>query len=107
MTTQWPVSPWVAEHRGRIGFGLQVFPIDTKTDPASHLLAAGQLAEALGFNAFFFGDHPVWGLECWLHMAALAVKTTRIRLGISVSCIAYRHPVMTARLAADLDNLSA
>ncbi len=106
METQWPLSSWVAEHRERISFALQIFPVDTKTDPARHLLAAGHLAEALGFDAFFVGDHPAWGLEGWLHLAALAVTTTRIRLGSLVNCVYYRHPVMTARLAADLDNLS-
>ncbi|MDQ4076066.1 MAG: LLM class flavin-dependent oxidoreductase, partial [Chloroflexota bacterium] len=106
MTIEWPLSPWVEEHRDRIGFGLQVFPHDTKVDPARHLLTAGQLAEALGFDALFLSDHPAWGLECWVHLAALAVTTTRIRLGSIVNCVAYRHPVMSARLAADLDNLS-
>jgi alkanesulfonate monooxygenase SsuD/methylene tetrahydromethanopterin reductase-like flavin-dependent oxidoreductase (luciferase family) len=98
--------PWVEEHRTRVGFGLQVFPIDTKTDPGRHLLAAGQLAEKLGFDAFFTGDHPSWGLEGWMSLAALAVKTERIRLGSNVNCIFYRHPVMLARLAADLDQMS-
>lgn len=106
MTTVWPLSPWVEEHRDQISFGLQVFPIDTPSHPARHLLAAGQLADALGFDAFFVGDHPAWGLEGWLHLAAVAVTTTRIRLGSVVNCIYYRHPVLTARLAADLDNLS-
>ena len=106
MAAQWPRAPWVAEHRNRIGFGLQIFPIDTKTDPAQHLLAAGQLADDLGFDAIFLGDHPAWALECWVHLAALAVTTTRIRLGLNVAAIPFRHPVMTARLAADLDNLS-
>ncbi|MFN8475557.1 MAG: LLM class flavin-dependent oxidoreductase [Anaerolineae bacterium] len=106
MTANWPCSPWVEAHRHQIGFALQVFPIDTKIDPAGHLLAAGQLAESLGFDAVFFGDHPAWALDCWVHMAALAVKTSRIRLGTNVSAIPFRHPVITARLAADLDNLS-
>lgn len=106
MATPWPISPWVEAYHDRIGFGLQVFPIDTATDPARHLLAASQLAEDLGFDAFFVGDHPAWALEGWLHLAAIAVMTKRIRLGLLVSCISYRHPVMTARLAADLDNLS-
>jgi alkanesulfonate monooxygenase SsuD/methylene tetrahydromethanopterin reductase-like flavin-dependent oxidoreductase (luciferase family) len=106
MTADWPLSSWVAERRGHVSFGLQVFPIDTKTDPAKHLLAAGQLAEALGFDALFLGDHPAWALECWMHMAALAVTTSRIRLGPNVLAMPFRHPVMTARLAADLDNLS-
>lgn len=106
MEELWSLSPWVAAHQGRTGFGLQVFPNDTKTDPAQHLLAAGRLADELGFDAFFCGDHPAWGLDGWLHLAALAVTTSRIRLGSLVNCVYYRHPIMLARLAADLDNLS-
>lgn len=106
MTPAWPCAPWVEECRNHLHFALQVFPNDTKNEPARHLLAAGRLAETLGFDAFFLGDHPAWAVECWLHMAALAVTTSRIRLGINVACAGYRHPVMTARLAADLDNLS-
>lgn len=49
-------SAWVEQHRGRVGLPLQVFPNDTPTDKARHLLAAGRLAEALGFDAFFVGD---------------------------------------------------
>ena len=89
-----------------MSFALQVFPIDTPVDPAAHLLAAGRLAEDLGFDAFFVGDHPAWALDPWLHLAALAVTTERIGLGVNVCCALYRHPVLTARLAADLDNLS-
>ncbi|HEX2281859.1 MAG TPA: LLM class flavin-dependent oxidoreductase [Thermomicrobiales bacterium] len=106
MTEAWPLSPWVAEHRDRVGFSLHVFPIDTKEEPVRRMLDAGRLAEELGFDAFIFSDHPAWGPECWVHMAALAATTERIRLGTGVVCALYRHPVMTARLAADLDNLS-
>jgi alkanesulfonate monooxygenase SsuD/methylene tetrahydromethanopterin reductase-like flavin-dependent oxidoreductase (luciferase family) len=101
-----PSHPWVEKHLDHVGFGLQVFPIDTKTDPGRHLLATGLLAEKLGFDAFYTGDHPSWGLEGWMPLAALAVKTERIRLGTNVNCIYYRHPVMLARLAADLDQMS-
>jgi alkanesulfonate monooxygenase SsuD/methylene tetrahydromethanopterin reductase-like flavin-dependent oxidoreductase (luciferase family) len=106
MDVTWPIHSWVAEHQEQIGFALQVFPIDTANDPVGNMLAAGRLAEELGFDAFIFCDHPGWGPECWVHMAALAVVTQRIRLGTGVVCALYRHPVMTARLAADLDNLS-
>lgn len=98
--------PWVEEHRHRVSFGLQVFPTQTKTDPSGHLLAAGHLAEQLGFDAFFVGDHPGRGVDGWVHLTALAATTERIHLGTNVTCIFYRHPVMIARLAADLDHLS-
>jgi alkanesulfonate monooxygenase SsuD/methylene tetrahydromethanopterin reductase-like flavin-dependent oxidoreductase (luciferase family) len=98
--------PWVAARRDRISFALQV---DTRSDdpaPSRSVLAAGHLAEALGFDAFFTGDHPSWQSEVWLHMAALAVTTERIGLGPMVSSVLYRPPLLTARLAADLDHLS-
>jgi len=60
MTADWPLSPLVAERRERVSFGLQVFPNDTKIDPSRHLLAAGQLAEELGYDALFLADHPAW-----------------------------------------------
>ena len=100
------VHPWVRDRHGRVGFGLEVFPIETPEEPARALLAAGELAEQLGFDSFWFGDHPAWGLDCWLHVAALAMRTDRIGLGVNVACALYRNPVLMARLAADLDNLS-
>jgi alkanesulfonate monooxygenase SsuD/methylene tetrahydromethanopterin reductase-like flavin-dependent oxidoreductase (luciferase family) len=100
------LHPWVAARRDRITFALQV---DTRGDdpaPSQSVLAAGQLAETLGFDAFFTGDHPSWQSEVWLHMAALAVTTERIGLGPMVTSVLYRPPLLTARLAADLDRLS-
>ena len=106
MTEQWPVHPWVAARRDGIRFALQ---IDTQRDdpaPGAQILAAGRLAEDLGFDAFFTGEHPSWQSDPWLHMAALAGTTERIGLGPMVSCVFYRPPVVTARLATDLDHLS-
>src|SRR5688500_996796 len=68
MAATWSRAPWVEEHRDRVGFALQAFPNDTPTDKARHLLAAGRLAEALGFDAFFVGDHPGWALDPWPHL---------------------------------------
>jgi alkanesulfonate monooxygenase SsuD/methylene tetrahydromethanopterin reductase-like flavin-dependent oxidoreductase (luciferase family) len=70
------------------------------------VIRAGQLAEDVGLDAFFIGDHPGYATEPWLHLSAIAMTTTRIRLGSVVNCVAYRHPVMLARLAADLDWIS-
>lgn len=97
---------WVREFRNRVGWGLQAFALPHDPEPAPRVLAAGRMADALGFDAFFLGDHPAYAPEVWLHLGALAVQTSRVRLGSVVLCTGYRPPVLTARLAADLDNLS-
>ena len=74
--------------------------------PSASVIRAGQLAESLGFDDFFIGDHPAYQSEPWLHLAAIAMTTNRIGLGSVVNCVYHRHPVMLARLAADLDQIS-
>ena len=98
--------PWVREFHHRIGWGLQASAQPHDPDPGRRVMAAGRLADTLGFDAFFLGDHPAYAPEVWLHLGALAVQTSRVRLGSVVLCAGYRPPVLTARLAADLDNLS-
>ena len=100
------IHQWVREFRHRVGWGLQAFALPHDPDPAPRVMAAGRLADTLGFDAFFLGDHPAYAPEVWLHLGALAVQTSRVRLGSVVLCAGYRPPVLTARLAADLDNLS-
>jgi len=106
MSSTWPLSPWVEQHHNRIGFALQVGPKGVGADRSNQLIKTGLLAEALGYDAFLIGDHPARGPEPWLHLAALSSVARRIRLGSLVNCIHYRHPLMLARLAADLDHLS-
>jgi alkanesulfonate monooxygenase SsuD/methylene tetrahydromethanopterin reductase-like flavin-dependent oxidoreductase (luciferase family) len=96
---------WVQEFRNRIGWGLQAVPQPDDPEPARRLLDAARLADGLGLDAFFLGDHPAYAPEAWLHLAAVATQTNRVRLGSVVLCDGYRPPVLTARLAADLDNL--
>lgn len=98
--------PWVRAFRDRIGWGVQAVPRGDDPDPARTLLATGHLAESLGYDGFFIGDHPAYMPEAWLHLGALAVRSERIRLGSVVLCAGYRQPVVTARLISDLDNLS-
>lgn len=98
--------PWVAERRDRVTFGVQAFARLDDPEPTARVLAAGRLVDSLGLDAFYIGDHPAHTPEVWMHLAALAITTERVRLGSVVNCVLYRHPVMTARLAADLDYLS-
>ena len=68
-----------------------------------------QMVEGLGFDSYWAIDHPsspASGADCWTTLAALATSTHTIRLGPLVNCVDYRHPVMLARMAADVDRLS-
>lgn len=71
-------------------------------------------AEELGFVAVFRSDHfssfdgpPDFdALECWVSLTWLACNTRRIQFGPLVSPVTFRHPAVTARMAANLDDLS-
>ncbi len=45
-------------------------------------------------------------LECWTALAALAVQTTRMRVGTIVVGNTYRHPAVVAKMAANVDIIS-
>lgn len=67
-------------------------------------------AEAAGWDAAFYWDginihdHP--GYDPWVTMAAMAVRTERVRLGAMVSPLARRRPWKVARETVSLDLLS-
>ncbi len=101
-----PCHPWVASLRGRAAFSLQAVARPDAPDPGDQLIAAGQLADRYGYDAFFLGDHPAWAPEAWLHLAVIGATTERVRLGQMVAAVPYRTPLMTARLQSDLDHRS-
>ena len=100
--------PWVAEGERRIRFGIAwgaQDPSSTWTETRDFV----QMVEGLGFDSYWAIDHPsapVSGADCWTTLAVLATSTRTIRLGPLVSCVYYRHPVVLARMAADVDRLS-
>jgi alkanesulfonate monooxygenase SsuD/methylene tetrahydromethanopterin reductase-like flavin-dependent oxidoreductase (luciferase family) len=97
---------WVADRQDSIGMGVQVFALPTDSEPTKHVIEAGLLAEELGFDAFFIGDHPGYATDPFVHLAAIAAQTSRIGLGSIVNCVYHRHPALLARLAGDLDHIS-
>jgi F420-dependent oxidoreductase-like protein len=71
-------------------------------------------AETLGFDAFFRSDHflAIGGdgrpgpTDSWATLAALAVETSRIRLGTLVTSATFRLPGPLAVAVAEVDEMS-
>jgi alkanesulfonate monooxygenase SsuD/methylene tetrahydromethanopterin reductase-like flavin-dependent oxidoreductase (luciferase family) len=95
------VHPWASCGVQRVRFGISAA---AQSWPEMRNLA--QMAEGLGFDSFWRVDHPMLGHDGWTTLAALAAVTRTIRLGTHVSCVAYRPPVLLARMAADIDAIS-
>lgn len=78
------------------------------------MLALAQRTEALGFGGFFRSDHyhpmnvPVTSdaTDAWATLAGLARETERIRIGVLVSPMTFRHPSEFAKLVATVDQMS-
>ena len=60
------------------------------------------------FDHFYpiFSDSTGPCLEGWITLTALAQATRRLRLGVLVTGIHYRHPAVLANMAATLDHVS-
>jgi probable F420-dependent oxidoreductase len=82
-------------------FGYQA----TSNDPAE-LLRAAEAAEHEGFDVFQIGDHVGAEPSALVSLAAVALRTRRIRLGTLVLNNDLRHPVPLAQELATLDHLS-
>jgi|SRR5579862_9689674 len=96
--------------------GVNILNFGPGATPAS-LLRSARLAEALGYHLLMISDHvavtpdvqgpyPAPFYDPFLALAWLAGVTEKIELGTTVTILPYRHPLQTARIAANLDQLS-
>jgi hypothetical protein len=64
-----------------------------------------QKAEKAGWDGFFVWD-PVWGVDAWVTLAAVAMQTKRIRIGTMITPVSRRRPWKLANETAAVDRLS-
>jgi probable F420-dependent oxidoreductase len=103
-------------------FGVTIAPMRFPVDQ----VAAGRLAEELGFDSFWLPEHthfPVNRQTPWpgggdqqrewqyypnpfVALAGVAAATTRIKLGTCISLVIQHDPIVQAKVVASLDQLS-
>jgi alkanesulfonate monooxygenase SsuD/methylene tetrahydromethanopterin reductase-like flavin-dependent oxidoreductase (luciferase family) len=92
--------------------GIQLFRTPGLAElDASFVLPWGKRAEELGYDSLWAADHLMLGkdeaiLEGWTVLAALAGATTTAKLGMIHMAHYFRHPALTAKMTATLDQLS-
>ena len=71
-------------------------------------------AEQAGWQGFFLWDHMLYSksqkmniVDPWIALTAVAMKTTRLRFGTTLTPVCRRRPWHLARETATLDNLSS
>src|SRR6202453_3154118 len=98
----------------RLGVNVPNFGPGTRPDV---LLRWAQTAEGLGLALLLLSDHvavapdvaeqyPAPFYEPFTTLSWLAGRTSGIRLGTTVLIVPYRHPLLVARMAANLNDLS-
>ena len=97
-------------------FGINILNFGPGAGPDSFLRWA-RLAELLGFHFVMISDHvavtpdvnavyPAPFYDPFTILSWLAAKTRKVELGTTVTIIPYRHPLQTARVATNIDQVS-
>jgi len=72
---------------------------------ADQQLDLAVLAEEAGWDGVFVWE-AAYGVDAWVLLAAIAMRTTRVRLGTMLTPLPWRRPWKVASQAATLDQLS-
>jgi 5,10-methylenetetrahydromethanopterin reductase len=83
-------------------FGIGLFP----TEPLQKMIHLAKVSEEVGFTHIWVGDsHLIWR-EAYVNMAAMALNTTKVKLGTGVTNPLTRHPSVLASAYATLEEFS-
>jgi alkanesulfonate monooxygenase SsuD/methylene tetrahydromethanopterin reductase-like flavin-dependent oxidoreductase (luciferase family) len=93
-------------------YGLSL-PTGWECGDSRFLVSLGERAEAAGWDGLFLEDYVCYGGDpaaptctTWVVLAAVALRTERLRLGTEVTPLTRRRPWNVAREAATVDQLS-
>ena len=80
-------------------YGVGLFP----TEPLGKTIQLAKLSEELGFSHVWVGDsHLIWR-EAYVNMAAVALNTSKVKIGTGVTNPLTRHPSVVTSAYATLE----
>jgi probable F420-dependent oxidoreductase len=94
--------------------GLMLPLAESETPGFATLREMAVAAEETGLDSVFGADHLIFregevneGIhECWTVLTAIAAITERVEIGPLVLALPFRNPALTAKMAAELDEVS-
>ena len=95
-------------------FGLMLPLAESETPGFATLREMAIAAEEGGLDSVWGADHLIFregdvneGIhECWTVLTAVAAVTARVEIGPLVLALPFRNPALTAKMAAELDEVS-
>src|SRR5437870_5501627 len=96
-----------------LGLAIKNFVGPSETPDIDELYRFAERAEELGFESLWAWDHIILSvepafpiLESLSTLAAIAARTSRIKLGTGVLVLPLRTPVVLAKTLASIDQIS-
>src|SRR5947209_9838608 len=97
----------------RFGVALPNFTTAASSPDIQEIIDYATRAEQLGLDSVWVWDHVLLGsrtpfpvLDSLATLAALAVRTERLRLGTGVLVLPLRNPTVLAKVTASIDRMS-
>src|SRR2546422_7762808 len=85
-----------------LNFGVGLFP----TEPLEKMIRLAKISEDLGYSHLWIGDsHLIWR-EAFVNLTAVALNTSKVRIGTGVTNPLTRHPSVIASAYATLEEFA-